>query len=243
MKTCPVCDNAMPNGYCIYGCAIVHDRCSLRRKKLVATCKICDKEFPTVSDRHKYCSKKCRKVARAEQTKLYPKRKYEKYAKREKISDDSPEELLIAKEVNERESRYTHFHKIQCANCKYYFRTADPEKKHCSQECVKRSIHNEKLTKYRHAKEKMEAKPCKQCKVPYKTTLEDIGLCSVCRFEYNRVQKVQKELELQKQKPLEWAERKTADRRKLNRKINAKIEWAATEAKDTVSKRLKVMRG
>lgn|SRR3990167_6292454 len=229
----------MPNGYCAYGCSFLgslgdSELPIYAYQKPKATCKKCDKEFVPVSSSHKYCDIRCR-----------PKQKRPRFSKLEKpFTKDkelSPEEILINKEIEERESRFSRCEAIVCDNCRYLFRTFDKNKKFCSKDCEKKYAYNararEKDAKYR----KQPEKKCKDCKKKYKTLKEDIGLCIDCRNYHSKIQKATERLEIEREKFLKGKNYHYSVKQK--QAINDKLNWAATEVYDPITKRLKVMRG
>lgn len=235
----------MPDGYCVYGCTIVlprFDKPNFGYPRNIKNCKICDKEFIPVSSSHKYCGTKCRKKAAAEQARVRPKHKRPRFAKHiVKVGDLTPEEILINKEIEERESRFSRCLKVECANCRYLFRTFDKEKKFCTLECEKKYAYNARVREYEAKKRAEPEKKCKDCKKKYKTLKEDIGLCIDCRNYHSKIQKATERLEIEREKFLKGKNYHYTSKQK--QAINDKLNWAATEVSDPITKRLKVMRG
>lgn len=239
---CPVCDRQMEKEYCIYGCTPI--QILVGNKTYIPTpikknCKICNNEFIQRKSNQILCGHKlCIKKWRKEYDKNRPKRptqRFSKYEIHQKISGElSPEDLLIDKEIKEREERYSRCKKLECQNCRYLFRSFDPNKKFCSKDCEKRAAVNARTRAYEKKIKNLPEKKCKNCKKIYKTLREDVGFCGNCRNITTQLKDI-KNTNIKKPTAKALAKQK--------REINRKLQWSATEIRDPVTRRLKVMRG
>lgn len=244
MKLCPVCDNEMQGSFCIYGCTIEISRWELKNPDYVyprniRNCKICDCEFIPKNTQNIICpSKRCKKTASKEAAKKRPK---VVYPSKNFSKNPTEEEILIQKEINEREGRYCKFFITNCKHCRCGFRTCDKQKQFCTKECEKKYTHNAYKREYLKKKNASQEQTCKDCKKKYKTACEDVGLCAQCKLYHKQVAKEQEKLEKNKERFLARGQYKRSS--KKTRELNEKINWAAIEAYDPINKRFRVMRG
>lgn len=136
----------------------------------------------------------------------------------------------------EDEKRFKCKYKMKCKNCNKKFTCGSQAFAYC---CAKCKLDYEREVQRQNQQKKklpLKDKSCCHCQISFKTNNSTQLYCSLsCR------QKKQNEDYLKKWQSSEAVDEKK--RSKVSRLNQEKIKWSATEEKDNVNKKLKVMRG